>query len=221
MSQYEQGKFWLCTLFDEDLVFNLDVQVDAFWKSKNIVWSKGQLEGASTTGRKHWQFMVCFEKKVRRRTVMVAIGHGVHAELSTSPAANDYVWKDETSLGRRWEFGTLPVRRNKKVDWDDIWKQAKDGQVENIPSNIRVLHYNSLRKIAMDHMKPEACEKEVKVFWGPTGVGKSRRAWEEAGMDAYPKAPTTKFWDGYQQQENVVMDEFFGQIEVNNANKSN
>lgn len=219
MTRYEQGKYWLCTLHDKDDKHHLDINPPPYWTSKNIVWSKGQLEKGLNTGAVHWQFMVCFQKKVRRTTVVTAIGFGVHAELSTSPAANEYVWKEETSLGHRWEFGEKPKQVNKKCDWEDIWKHAKEGDVEALPANIRVLHYNSIRRIAMDHMKPTAQEKEVKVIWGATGLGKSRLAWAEAGLDAYPKAPTTKFWDGYQQQENVVMDEFFGQIEVNNSIK--
>jgi len=45
-------------------------------------------------------------------------------------------------------------------------------------------------------------------------LGKSRRAWEEASLDAYPKDPCTKFWDGYRGQKNVVIDEFRGDINV-------
>ena len=51
-------------------------------------------------------------------------------------------------------------------------------------------------------------------YWGATGTGKSRRAWDEAGLDAYPKDPRTKFWDGYRGQEHVVMDEFRGAIDI-------
>lgn len=58
--------------------------------------------------------------------------------------------------------------------------------------------------------------RTTKVYWGPTGTGKSHRAWEEAGPDAYPKNARTKFWDGYRGQENAVMDEFRGAIDVGN-----
>lgn len=57
-------------------------------------------------------------------------------------------------------------------------------------------------------------ERKVYVFWGPTGTGKSRRAWDEAGPDAYPKDPRSKFWDGYNGHSNVVLDEFRGAIDV-------
>lgn len=54
----------------------------------------------------------------------------------------------------------------------------------------------------------------IHVFIGPTGTGKSHRAWQEASYDAFPKDPRTKFWDGYQGQEHVVMDEFRGAIDI-------
>lgn len=33
-------------------------------------------------------------------------------------------------------------------------------------------------------------------------------------MDAYPKCPISKFWDGYDGQKNVVIDEFRGDIRI-------
>lgn len=55
-------------------------------------------------------------------------------------------------------------------------------------------------------------ERVCNVYCGPTGTGKSRRAWSEAGLHAYPKDPRSKFWDGYRDQGNVVIDEFRGDI---------
>lgn len=52
------------------------------------------------------------------------------------------------------------------------------------------------------------------MYWGPTGTGKSRRAWESGGDGAYAKCPRSKFWDGYQAQETVIIDEFRGGIDV-------
>lgn len=56
--------------------------------------------------------------------------------------------------------------------------------------------------------------RDVKVFYGPPGTGKSYAAWHEAGTDAYPKDPRTKFWDGYQGNDTVVIDEFRGGIDI-------
>ena len=74
--------------------------------------------------------------------------------------------------------------------------------------------YNQLKRIAVDHLQATGIEREVVVLWGRTGTGKSRRAWDEAGLEAYPKDPRTKFWDGYRGQEHVVIDEFRGGIDI-------
>lgn len=84
----------------------------------------------------------------------------------------------------------------------------------DIESSIRVQHYRTLRAIASDYAQPVAIMRSCVVFWGNTGVGKSRRAWEEATMEAYPKDPRTKFWCGYNGQKNVVIDEFRGGIDI-------
>lgn len=66
----------------------------------------------------------------------------------------------------------------------------------------------------VDHAEPIGTPRNCRVFWGSTGTGKSRRAWEEAGMGAYPKDPRTKFWCGYHGQVHVVIDEFRGGIDI-------
>lgn len=56
--------------------------------------------------------------------------------------------------------------------------------------------------------------RTIDVYWGITGSGKSRRAWDEAGLEAFPKDPRTKFWCGYNSEEHVVIDEFRGDIGI-------
>jgi len=116
--------------------------------------------------------------------------------------------------GTRFELGVPALKRNNKRDWDKIWDSAVAGKLTDIDSATRVQHYRTLKQIKADHLAPAAIERTVHVFWGPTGTGKSRRAWEESGVNAYPKDPRTKFWDGYQGHEHVVMDEFRGAIDI-------
>jgi len=85
---------------------------------------------------------------------------------------------------------------------------------QGIPADITIRYYRSLVSIASDFEQPVAVEKTVNVFHGRTETGKSRRAWEEAGVDAYPKDPRTKWWDGYKGQKHVVIDEFRGAIDI-------
>lgn len=138
-----------------------------------------------------------------------------HCELTRSQLAEEYVWKEETRVpGSQFELGRKPFRRNVAEDWDRIWEDAKSGSILDIPANIRIQHYRTLRTIAADFSSPAAMERQVYVFCGRTGTGKSRRAWEEATLAAYPKDPRSKFWDGYRDQKHVVIDEFRGGIDI-------
>lgn len=108
------------------------------------------------------------------------------------------------------------MQRSRSKDWDAILDSAKSGDFQSIPSDVLIHCYNSLSRIRSDFARPTGIEKEVYVFWGDTGTGKSRDAWQLAGMGAYPKNPRTKWWDGYRGQECVVIDEFRGDIDVAN-----
>lgn len=200
-SKRTQGIFWILTIPHHGFVPYLPPQC------KGIV---GQLERGHETGYLHWQLVVSFSKKTSLRGVRDCFGP-YRAELTKSSAANDYCWKDDTAVpGTRFSLGVLGFNRSVGRDWDRIWESAQRGELESIPASVRVQSYRTLRTIASDYARPLSIEREVKVFWGSTGTGKSRRAWSEAGMDAYPKDPRSKFWCGYRDQKRVVIDEFRG-----------
>lgn len=179
-----------------------------------VAYIRGQLEMGAETGYLHWQLLVALERKGTLRTMRTIFGDFNH-EQSRSEAADQYVWKEDTRVeGTQFELGAKKVRRNKKCDWERVWCLAKSGEFEAIPENVRVQHYRTLRAIRSDYAKSIGMERTCTVFWGPTGLGKSMRAWDEAGLDAYPKDPRTKWWDGYNGQSNVVIDEFRGAIDV-------
>lgn len=201
-----QARYWILTIPHYDFTPFLP---------PNVKYIKGQLEQGNDTGYLHWQLIIHFAEKKTLHYVKMIFGDGVHADPTKSKAAEDYVWKDDTAIiGTRFELGKPSLKRNSQKDWDLIVKHAREGAFEHIPGDVLVHCYGNLKKIRVDSLTPDACEKEVFVFWGTTGTGKSRRAWEEATMDAFPKDPNTKFWDGYSGQENVVVDEFRGSISI-------
>lgn len=204
----QNAAWWIVTIPKEDWVPSLP---------RGVKYIKGQLEKGEETGYLHWQAVVCLIKKQRLSGAKKLFPNSSHLEPTRSAAANEYVWKDETSQGERFEFGEKPVQRNNAKDWDAIWDSAKKGDIMSIPADVRLRCYSTLKKIEKDYMVPEAMERQVTVFIGPTNVGKSRKAWELAGLDAYPKDPNTKFWDGYNGQENVVIDEFRGRIDISHV----
>lgn len=199
-----QGRYFLLTIPHQDFLPYLPPGLSSI---------KGQLEqGAS--GYLHWQLLVSYPKKVTASKVKETFGTSCHVELSRSAAADDYVWKEDSRIGHQFELGKKALKRNSPHDWDEVKALTKEGRFDEIPSDILIRCYSNLKKIHVDSLRPEAQEKEVIVYWGDTGTGKSRTAWEEATWDAYPKDPNSKFWDGYRGQENIVIDEFRGTINI-------
>lgn len=174
---------------------------------------KGQLE-LGEGGFLHWQVMVGFTGQVRLAAVRKTFGP-IHAEPTRSKAAEDYVWKDETCVqGTKFVLGVKRMDRSSPKDWANILQAAKSGDFDKIPADVFIRSYQSITKIAVAHATPIGIERSCRVFWGATGSGKTKLAWEEAGVEAYPKDPMSKFWDGYRGQENVIVDEFRGSIAI-------
>lgn len=202
-----KAKYWLLTIPEDD--FEPKCVPDG------CAYIAGQKEQGESTGYRHWQVLVAFNQQVRLSAIKKTFGTRAHAEPTRSEAARGYVWKNETYVdGTRFEFGDYPVRRNNRTDWEEIYAAAKTGCFDRIPPCIVVRNYSNLQKIATANAKPLGCERTCYVYWGVTGAGKSRAAWDEAGLDSYPKDPCTKFWDGYSGQRNVIIDEFRGSIGI-------
>ena len=83
------------------------------------------------------------------------------------------------------------------------------GDFDNINSHHYISQFNTIHKIAELH-KPPPSDLETldnHFFWGPTGSGKSYKARNDY-PDAYIKDASTKWWCGYKDQENVIIDDF-------------
>lgn len=199
-----QARYWILTIPHHDYTPYLP---------RGIAWVKGQLE-LGESGYLHWQLCFSSASKISLARVRSIFGPH-HAEPTRSSSAEEYVWKEDTYVcGTRFELGAKPFQRNNAEHWEKIWEQAKSGNLTAIDPQVRICHYRTLRAIRADYSNPVGMERTCFVFWGPTGTGKSRRAWELAGMDAYPKDPNSKFWCGYNGQEHVVVDEFRGSIGI-------
>lgn len=204
-----KGRFWIATL----PIAHYPNQPTL---SDGIMWMRGQREQGAG-GLEHWQFCIAFNScdttLAQAKSYFVP---QIHLEKTRSVAAHDYVWKDETAVpGTRFEVGQLPLRRNNKRDWDTILANAKNGEFDEIPSDVYVQHYSKIRRIAVDNsINIWRGPITANIYWGQSGTGKSRRAWFEGGHDAYIKDPCTKWWDGYKGQETVIIDEFTGLIKI-------
>lgn len=204
-----QARYWILTIPHNDFTPFLP---------NGVSYVKGQLEQGNDTGYLHWQMVAYFPKRIRLSSVKDIFGETAHCEATKSEAAEEYVWKEDTRVeGTQFELGKKSFKRNSETDWDQVWKDAQEGRVLNVPADVRVRCYHTIKRIGKDYSKAQIRPQiRVKIFWGVTGTGKSHRAWEEASQtgDVYVKGPTTKWWDGYHGESNVIIDEFRGQIAI-------
>lgn len=115
--------------------------------------------------------------------------------------------KEDTRVDGPWEFGSMPINRNSKTDWEKVFSLAKEGDIDSIPADIRVRHYSTLKKISKDHLRVRGEADNLKGEWycGPSGIGKSRLA-RDMYPNAYPKL-ANKWWDGYNGEDHVLLED--------------
>lgn len=166
----------------------------------------------------HLQGYCELKKRTRFKRLKMDFVHGAHLEKrrGTAQEAADYCKKD----GQVTEIGAIskPGKRN---DLDDLKKAIQDGvQVKELFDN----HFKTMMRYNRGAlMYKNLCEttnefKEVKVmvYWGIAGSGKTRQAYED-DKDLYklsfPSGGAGTLWfDGYQGQSTLLMDEFYGQV---------
>lgn len=198
-----QARYWILTIPKND------------WQKPTtlpptISYIRGQEEIGSNTNYRHWQLLVIYKRAVRLHAVKTFFGQSCHAEPSRSGAANDYVWKEDTRVpDTQFEIGELPFNRNSKTDWDSAKEKAKKGLLDDIPADIYIKYYRTLKTIARDHMSKVCDLSSTCGIWiyGPPGVGKSHYARQHYGESIFFK-PQNKWWDGYQQELSVLIDDF-------------
>lgn len=181
-----------------------------------LSWLRGQKECAAS-GYVHWQVACRTVKVARVAGVKALFCPQAHVELSRSAAANEYVWKEDTRVeGSQFELGELK-RPGNPTDWEDLKRKAIAGDLDAIEPALLVRHCSSIMRIHAHFARPAPRDFAFcRVFIGPTGTGKTHRAMEEALAfgPVYWKASTTKWWDGYHGEENVIIDEYDGKIGI-------
>lgn len=196
-----QFKYWMITVPHDKYIVPTELP-------EGVNYIKGQRE-VGENGYDHYQIIVYFNKKLSLRAAKANFCREAHLEPTRSKACEDYVWKEETKVAdSQFELGSLPMKRNNPTDWAKVKQLAKEGNIEEIPPDVYMRCYRTLKEVKKDFMqKPESIDGVCGLWiYGPSGVGKSRRAREEY-PGAYDKM-CNKWWDGYQDEEFVLLDDF-------------
>lgn len=167
-------------------------------------------------GTPHLQGYVVFKTNKRLAGVRKILSKA-HWEVAHGSSAQNIAYcSKEGEVTSRGEppKSKEQLGEDERERWKAIISHAKNGTLEEHDPKMYYLHLNTNQKLQAQFEKPKAMERKVKVFWGPTATGKSHKAWAEAGEEAYAKDPRSKFWYGYHGQENMIIDEFRGGIDI-------
>jgi len=212
------SKYWVFTINNP-----VDDQAPAKWADiEYAIWQKEK--GAN--GTEHLQGYCVFMQKKRLSWLKKNATPGAHWEgrLGTHEQAKEYSRKQDTRIAGPWETGQEDPKlgsQGKRNDLMALKRKLDSGKTEaeiaqdeeSFPT------WAKFHKIIPRYRILTGKQRDWPVFtqviWGAPGLGKTRKARDLAGCDAFwlsRPAGQTVWFDGYIGQETIVIDEFYGWI---------
>lgn len=197
---------------DEQTLSNLHTTLPTSRECRYLVF---QLEEGSDLQTPHIQGYIELTKSLRFRAVKALISPRAHLEKrrGTQQQAAEYCKKEEGRLDGPWEYGT-PAREPQGTRNDLLAvKEAidtgrQDAELWEDFFGVMAKYYKAVREYRLVKASPRNFKTEVYVLYGTPGTGKSKWAYDY-DENAYWKQ-RGQWWDGYQGQEVVVIDDFYG-----------
>lgn len=130
-----------------------------------------------------------------------------------SPDSNRrYCTKEDTREGgtEPYEFGDIP-RQGARSDLSAVFESIQNGSsekgvLETYPAEY-IKYSTGIKRACLLTQGRRNWQTEVFWFYGSTGTGKSRAAFELA-PGAYWKPGSSKWWDGYDGEADVIIDDY-------------
>lgn len=183
--------------------------------TKYLIFGK---EIAPTTGTPHLQGYVYFKEKKSMKVVHKIKGWARVALKDANGNADQnqiYCSKEACDI---FESGVKP-KQGERNDLIEIYSKIRKGtRVDDIIMENPDAYQRASR--AMDRLEDIVLRNKRRTemtlgewVFGPTGVGKSEYAFAHSDIYVFPN--DNGWWDSYKGQENVIIDEFRGQIPFN------
>jgi len=184
------------------------------------VWQKEVGE----SGTPHLQGYVMFDAvKSMDQVLKMVAPHKPHLDrrLGTHAQAKAYCTKTESRVDGPWNYGDEPKGQGKRSDLLALKRALEENKSELAIAEddelfaIWTRNYSAIERFKrLRSAKARSWPTITQVLWGPPGTGKTRWVLEHAGPDAYwmkkPGPGQNINFDGYDGQEDVVIDEFYG-----------
>lgn len=197
------GKNWCFTInnWTED-----DIKILTDLECRYIVFGKE----IGKEGTPHLQGFVVFNQ-TKKLSGVKKVHDTAHWEATrgTSEQAATYCKKD----GDFTERGEPPMTKRKlgeieKNRWDDAYDAVKEGRFDDVPNDMasRGAIKNLLFKASLTQKKPRLSNVDCRWYFGPSGTGKTTDV--DIEFPDYFEKGLNKWWDGYTNQETVLIDEW-------------
>lgn len=195
---------------------NLDI-VKTLGAREEIRYIIGQVEICPETKREHIQCYVQFKKQIRFSAAKALLPPGAHIEKARGTAEENRQYCSKTDTRKA---GTEPCEigectsQGKRKDLETFKQAIDQGRSEaeiaqdNELFSTWAKYPNLYRRYKCAKITPRDrnTPPEVTLLIGSTGVGKTRRVFDEHKDDVYIK-DSTKWWDGYIGQKCILLDE--------------
>lgn len=165
----------------------------------------------------HLQGVIVFETlKSLKQAIKLLKGAHVEVMKGNLEQAISYCQKegDYAERGERPKSQKERGQAGKEAEqerWDLARRAAVEGRFDDIPSDIYIRHDTALHRIRQRCLKETVHDLDGELqhewWYGAPGTGKTSKAKKEY-PDAYIKDPQERWWDGYDGQEVVIIDDF-------------
>lgn len=190
-------------------------QFDHILEHDDRIYAVCQLEQGEM-GTLHIQGYIEFSKPIRFNALK-RLEPRCHweARKGSRDQARDYCMKEDGRIAGPWEYGQFEQECGKRNDIHSVAELVRGGTsieeiAEQFPGTF-VKYHKGFQALSFTLQKKRDWKTEVIVYWGDPGTGKSRKAHEE-NPGAYWK-PVGDWWDGYNGQDVVIIDDFQGWIQ--------
>lgn len=168
------------------------------------------------SGTKHLQGFIQFTKKVRFGPAKATLPKGAHIEKrrGTPEEASEYCKKE----GDYFEEGVCS-KSGRRTDLEAVAEKIKGGasdlQIADAHPAVFIRYYRGLREYrqVLRASVQRSWKTRCHIYYGVPGSGKSLQALQLgrqlSGTSVYYK-PRGDWWDGYEEHEVVIIDDFYG-----------
>lgn len=158
----------------------------------------------------HYQGYVEFQNPCRFTKVKKYFPRAhIEPRRGSRTQARQYCFKEDPTPDEYGQF--RPDKSGARNDLLAVKNKLDEGITESTIADEHfgswVRYQKSFNRYALLKNKRKAVERKVLWIHGPTGCGKTKLAYEKL-PDAYWKQPGCKWWDGYEMEADVIIDDF-------------